>query len=198
MRKFLLFLSLIVAMVCKAQTKQELLPVGTMAPDFTVTDSVTGKKLFSLSELRTQVTADGKVKAGVWVVLDFWASWCPDCRKDMPTVKKIDEKYGKKIKLIGVSFDTDKAKMNGYLSANQYSWLQYSEFKKWKETQISKDYHISWIPTSYLIDPEGKIAFSTLNAEEMLENLILWRLNYRKNEDVSKRNVWYILIIFFR
>lgn len=101
MRKFLLFLSLIVAMVCKAQTKQELLPVGTMAPDF----------------------------------------------------------------------DTDKAKMNGYLSANQYSWLQYSEFKKWKETQISKDYHISWIPTSYLIDPEGKIAFSTLNAEEMLEKL---------------------------
>lgn len=86
--------------------------------------------------------------------------------------------------------------MNGYLSANQYSWLQYSEFKKWKETQISKDYHISWIPTSYLIDPEGKIAFSTLNAEEMLENLILWRLNYRKNEDVSKCNVWYVLIIF--
>lgn len=169
--KILLFLSLIVAMVCKAQTKQELLPVGTMAPDFTVTDSVTGKKLFSLSESRTQVTADGKVKAGVWVVLDFWASWCPDCRKDMPNVKKIDEKYGKKIKLIGVSFDTDKAKMNGYLSANQYSWLQYSEFKKWKETQISKDYHISWIPTSYLIDPEGKIAFSTLNAEEMLEKL---------------------------
>ena len=49
--------------------------------------------------------------------------------------------------------------------------VQYSEFKKWKETQISKDYHISWIPTSYLIDPEGKIAFSTLNAEEMLEKL---------------------------
>ena len=61
--------------------------------------------------------------------------------------------------------------MNGYLSANQYSWLQYSEFKKWKETHISKDYHISWIPTSYLIDPEGKVAFSTLNAEEMLEKL---------------------------
>ncbi len=35
-----------------------VVPVGTMAPDFTVTDSVTGKKLFSLSELRTQVTAD--------------------------------------------------------------------------------------------------------------------------------------------
>lgn len=99
MKKILLFLSLVVAMVCKAQTKQELLPVGTMAPDFTVTDSVTGKKLFSLSELRTQVTADGKVKVGVWVVLDFWASWCPDCRKDMPTVKKIDENMVRKSSL---------------------------------------------------------------------------------------------------
>ncbi len=61
--------------------------------------------------------------------------------------------------------------MNGYLSANQCSWLQNSESRNGRETQISKDYHISWIPTSYLIDPEGKTAFSTLNAEEMLEKL---------------------------
>ena len=171
MKKLLFFLLLTTAVVGRAQTSLDLLPVGTEAPDFTITDSKTGKKIFQLSDKKTQKDKDGKTVPGVWTVLDFWASWCPDCRKDMPTVKKIDEKYGKKIKLIGVSFDTDKAKMNGYLSANQYSWLQYSEFKKWKETQISKDYHISWIPTSYLIDPEGKIAFSTLNAEEMLEKL---------------------------
>ena len=171
MKKLLFFLLLMTAVVGRAQTSLDLLPVGTEAPDFTITDSKTGKKIFQLSDKKTQKDKDGKTVPGVWTVLDFWASWCPDCRKDMPTVKKIDEKYGKRIKLIGVSFDTDKAKMNGYLSANQYSWLQYSEFKKWKETQISKDYHISWIPTSYLIDPEGKIAFSTLNAEEMLEKL---------------------------
>ena len=171
MKKLLFFLLLMTAVVSRAQTSLDLLPVGTEAPDFTITDSKTGKKIFQLSDKKTQKDKDGKTVPGVWTVLDFWASWCPDCRKDMPTVKKIDEKYGKRIKLIGVSFDTDKAKMNGYLSANQYSWLQYSEFKKWKETQISKDYHISWIPTSYLIDPEGKIAFSTLNAEEMLEKL---------------------------
>ena len=52
--------------------------------------------------------------------------------------------------------------MKKYLGDNQYSWLQYCEFKKWKETKISKDYHISWIPTSYLINPEGKVAFSTM------------------------------------
>lgn len=37
--------------------------------------------------------------------------------------------------------------------------------------KISKDYHISWIPTSYLIDPEGKVAFATIKTEEMLQKL---------------------------
>ena len=89
----------------------------------------------------------------------------------MPIVKQINEKFGKKIKLIGVSFDTDKEKMAKYLDTNKYSWTQYSELKKWKETKISKDYHISWIPTSYLIDPEGKVAFATIKTEEMLQKL---------------------------
>lgn len=62
--------------------------------------------------------------------------------------------------------------MNKYLSSNHYDqWMQYCEGKKWKETQISKDYHISWIPTSYLIDPEEKVYFSTVKAEEMMQKL---------------------------
>ncbi len=171
--KKLVLLSLLMATfaIGRAQTTQDLLPVGTLAPDFTITNSANGKKILSLSDLRTKKVADSKVKRGVWTVLDFWASWCPDCRKDMPIVKQIQEKYGKKIKLIGVSFDTDKEKMNKYLDNNKYTWMQYSEFKKWKETTISKEYHISWIPTSYLIDPDGKVAFATIKTEEMLQQL---------------------------
>lgn len=171
--KKLVLLSLLIATVVigRAQTTQDLLPVGTLAPDFTITNSDNGKKTLSLSDLRTKKVADGKVESGVWTVLDFWASWCPDCRKDMPIVKQIQEKYGKRIKLIGVSFDTDKEKMEKYLEANNYTWMQYSEFKKWKETKISKEYHISWIPTSYLIDPDGKVAFATIKTEEMMQQL---------------------------
>ncbi len=172
MKKLVLFLLLIAsAVIGRAQGKQDLLPVGTVAPDFTITNSDNGKKVLSLSDLRAKKTAAGKVKGGAWTVLDFWASWCPDCRKDMPIVKQIQEKYGKRIKLIGVSFDTDKEKMTKYLDANNYTWMQYSEFKKWKETRISKEYHISWIPTSYLIDPDGKVAFATIKTEEMLQKL---------------------------
>ena len=48
---------------------------------------------------------------------------------------------------------------------------QYSEFKKWKETQISKDYKISWLPTMYLINPEGKVVYTTVLAERMAKKL---------------------------
>ena len=171
MKKLLFFLLLTTAVVGRAQTSLDLLPVGTEAPDFTITDSKTGKKIFQLSDKKTQKDKDGKTVPGVWTVLDFWASWCPDCRRDMPMVKAIYDKYNTKIQVVGVSFDTDEAKMKKYLGDNQYTWLQYCEFKKWKETKISKDYHISWIPTSYLINPEGKVAFSTVKAEEMMKKL---------------------------
>lgn len=167
----IILLLLTTAVVGRAQTSLDLLPVGTEAPDFTITDSKTGKKIFQLSDKKTQKDKDGKTVPGVWTVLDFWASWCPDCRRDMPMVKAIYDKYNTKIQVVGVSFDTDEAKMKKYLGDNQYTWLQYCEFKKWKETKISKDYHISWIPTSYLINPEGKIAFSTVKAEEMMKKL---------------------------
>ena len=41
---------------------------------------------------------------GKYVLLDFWATWCPDCRKDVPAVKELYDKYGSKVEFIGVSF----------------------------------------------------------------------------------------------
>ena len=89
MKKLLFFLLLMTAVVGRAQTSLDLLPVGTETPDFTITDSKTGKKIFQLSDKKTQKDKDGKTVPGVWTVLDFWASWCPDCRRDMPMVKAI-------------------------------------------------------------------------------------------------------------
>ena len=53
---------------------------------------------------------------------------------------------------------------------NLISWND-GEPKKWKETQISKDYKISWLPTMYLINPEGKVVYTTVLAERMAKKL---------------------------
>ena len=80
-KKLVLLLLLITAVVVgRAQTKQDLLTVGTLAPDFTIANG-NGKKALSLSDLRAKKATNGKVRHGVWTVLDFWASWCPDCRR---------------------------------------------------------------------------------------------------------------------
>jgi thiol-disulfide isomerase/thioredoxin len=81
-----------------AKYAANLLKPGTEAPDFTIQNNDSVKDV-KLSDFR-----------GKYVVLDFWASWCPDCRKDMPEVKALYEQFGKKgVQFIGISFDTDKA-----------------------------------------------------------------------------------------
>lgn len=60
MKKLLFFLLLMTAVVGRAQTSLDLLPAGTEAPDFTITDSKTGKKIFQLSDKKTQKDKDGK------------------------------------------------------------------------------------------------------------------------------------------
>ena len=140
-----------------AQDTSALLKKGAKAPDFTLT-SDKGKKV-SLSDFK-----------GKYIVIDFWASWCKDCRKENPEMVKLYKKY-KKVRFIGVSFDTDENKWKECIAQDGLEWTQVSELKKWKETQISKEYGINWIPTFYLIDPQGRVAAACVTAGELAAEL---------------------------
>jgi len=153
-----------------AKYTQGLLAVGTEAPNFVIKDDKTGKTKFSLNDMRPKVV-DGVQQPGVWTIIDFWATWCPDCRREMPTLQQLYDKYQKKVEVVGVSFDTDKDKLTKYCKDNKVDWKQYSELVKWKDTKISKDYNISWLPTMYLIDPEGKVAYTTVLAANMQKKI---------------------------
>lgn len=135
-----------------------LLKPGNQAPDFTLNDP--DGNTHKLSSLR-----------GKYVVLDFWASWCPDCRKDMPEMKRLYKLYGEKVQFVGVSFDDKKENWENYVKSNGLEWLQVSELKKWKETDISKAYNISWLPSMYILDPEGKVVLSTVMIEKVADQL---------------------------
>ena len=134
---------------------ENLLKAGEAAPNFVLNGS-DGASV-SLEAYR-----------GSYVVLDFWASWCPDCRRDIPAVKEMyDTYYNKGVAFVSVSFDTDSAAWKKCLNDYGMKWTQVSELKKWKETQVSKDFHIEWIPTMYLIDPEGKVVLGTVMTTKM-------------------------------
>lgn len=144
-----------------AQYDSQLVQPGTEAADFTITNAQYPQGV-KLSSFR-----------GRYVVLDFWASWCPDCRKDVPAMVALHEKYAPKgVEFVGISFDTDSARWQKFVADNAMNWTQYSELKKWKkETHIDQLYKVNWIPTTYLIDKEGKIVLGTVDINKLAKAL---------------------------
>ena len=128
----------------------ELVKAGTHAPDFKM-KTIDGKT-FKLSQLK-----------GKTVVLDFWASWCPDCRKDAPEVVRMNKEYAPQgIEFVGVSMDTDVEAWRKACEQFGITYTQVSELKKFKETDIAKAYGVKWIPSMVVVDKEGKVALSTV------------------------------------
>lgn len=142
-----------------AKYATELLKPGTEAPDFAL--ATPDGKTVKLSDMR-----------GKYVVLDFWASWCPDCRKDLPAIAALHNTYAERgVEFIGVSFDDKKENLVKAISDFNIAYTQVSELKKWKETQISAAYHIKWIPSMYLIAPDGKVVVSTVMKDKIAAKL---------------------------
>lgn len=142
---------------------------GTVAPNFKM-KTIEGKP-FNLSSLK------GKV-----VVLDFWASWCPDCRHDMPDVKRIYDKFKDNADFVGVSFDTDKAAWKKTVDKYGIGYTQVSELKKMRETEIYKTYGISWIPSYVVVDADGKVLLSTVLTWKLEKKLMELFPDERKYE----------------
>ncbi|MDY6270425.1 MAG: thioredoxin-like domain-containing protein [Prevotella sp.] len=132
---------------------KSLLPVGTEAP------------MLNVSELSDYALANTK---GHYTVLDFWASWCGDCRRDLPEMKKLVKQYqGDSISFVGVSFDTDKARLDSFCKAQDIGWQRFSELKKWKDTEVSKQFGVSWIPTYYVLDADRRVLLATVDIHKL-------------------------------
>ena len=159
-RTILTAITLLLAITLQAQSTQqdmddkyatELVKAGTVAPDFKM--KTPDGKTIQLS----------KYAKGRTVVLDFWASWCPDCRKDAPEVVRMYEKYHQYgIEFIGISMDTDVEAWKKAIEKFGITYPQVSELKKFKETDIAKAYGVKWIPSMVVVGPDGQVKLSTV------------------------------------
>lgn len=108
---------------------------------------------------------------GKYVLVDFWASWCPPCRKDMPTVVEAYKQYKNKgFEIVGVSLDDDKAAWEKGIKDLNITWPQVSDLKGWK-TELGAAYAVNSIPHTVLLDKEGKIIAKDIHASELLSKL---------------------------
>lgn len=134
----------------KAETAANL---GYLAPDFTLTDL--GGQSVSLSSFR-----------GKPVLLNFWASWCPPCRKEMPELQKFHERYGDQIALLGVNWGESAKTVKEFLESFGVRYLNLLD----ERGTAFVLYRLTGIPESFFIDPEGFIRgvwIGPLTAEEI-------------------------------
>ena len=117
---------------------------------------------------------------GNYVYLDIWATWCGPCRAEIPSLKKIEEKYhGKNITFISISVDTDKdhEKWKKFVTDKELGGVQLFADKNWMSDFIQA-YGINSIPRFILIDPKGNVVSADANRpsddklQEQLDNLL--------------------------
>ncbi len=143
----LIFLSFLLSKAYSAPWDIDSL-VGTFAPEFTLKD-VKGRDV-SLSDFR------GKV-----VFLNFWATWCPPCKEEIPSLKKLQVTYRKKgLVVIGIASDRSLKQIKNFLKkhALNYTVLIDSDIK------ITHKYKVFALPTSFLIDRRGRIVKKFIGA----------------------------------
>lgn len=108
---------------------------------------------------------------GNYVLIDFWASWCPPCRKEMPEVVAIYNQYKNKgFEIVGVSLDKSNEDWVKGIKDLGIIWPQMSDLKGW-ESQLSGAYAVNSIPHMVLLDKEGKIIARGINAHELSQKL---------------------------
>ena len=140
---------------------------GKLAPDFEA--SLIDDSAFQLSDLE-----------GSYVLLDFWGSWCPPCRKDNPNLVSLhNEFYNKNFKdadnfhVVTVALEKDLKRWKRAAEKDGFSWkhqiVQKSRFVL--SNPIARKYGVEDVPSKFLIGPEGTILASNPTKAEIQEIL---------------------------
>jgi len=122
-------------------------------------------------------TTDAEIKLsdyagkGKYILIDFWASWCPDCRVEMPSLVALYEQFkGEKFDIVGYSLDRDAEAWKKGINDMNMSWIQMSDLGYWT-SEGSKRYAVQWIPLTVLLSPEGEILARGLSISELTAKL---------------------------
>lgn len=134
--------------------------VGQKFTDFEMADAK--GNMHKLSEY----VGNGKV-----VLVDFWASWCPPCRKEMPGLVAAYKQYKNKgFDIVGISLDSKADAWEKGVKDLNITWTQLSDLQGWKNAGAAL-YGVNSIPHTVLVDKDGTIIAKNLHGEELNNKL---------------------------
>ncbi len=118
----------------------------------------------------TGTTVDLAKYRGRVVLLQFWATWCEPCKRDMPLLKDLLSKYGRSFAVIGVSLDHSRQSLDAYLVENRLTWPQVFE-EGGLDSRPANQLGILTLPTMILVDAEGRVVNRNVQTTELEEEL---------------------------
>lgn len=140
------------------QAFAEMYPIGKIGDEV---PRFSGKNAAG-KELSLMDVCEGKK----YILIDFWASWCKPCRREIPNLQNIYEKHKDKgFEILSVSIDADEAP---WLKAVDFHSLQWPNLRD-ADKSIANLYKVSAVPTMYLVDADGRLVGENLRGEMLSE-----------------------------
>ena len=107
---------------------------------------------------------------GKVILVDFWATWCGPCVREVPHVKTVYQKlHPKGFEIVGISFDEKKSALQAFVLKEKMAWPQYFDGKGW-DNRMGARFGIESIPTMWLVDKKGVLR--DIDAGENLESKV--------------------------
>ena len=160
-------------------TNEQTLKLRKLPADEIVYSSQPGffAKPFIANEFTTQEKIALEDYSGKFVFIEFWGTWCSPCVAEIPNLKNVyDQLDHSKIEFLGIASDKSET-LRKFLGKDKLGWKQ---ILCESETEgIVADYNVIGFPTSFLIDPKGKIIAKDLRGENLADTLNYYLNTYR-------------------
>ncbi len=131
-------------------TSQKPASIGTSAPELVVKDLITGQTV-NVRDL------EGKV-----LFINFWASWCPPCKEEMPSIETVHREFLNRsdFRMITILFKDSNTNGLDYLRSNNYTFPVFEDISG----RSSRNFGVTGVPETYIVDKKGLLRRKVIGA----------------------------------